>query len=153
MRGDNTVQLLRAEKIRARQRRQINAQDLTQSFRVPVSGTAGTGVAYVRADLISFPAPFRPQQASSGSGLTPIFTYGFELEQKGDPESVNALTGFAKVVSYAKDANGYINGVVCDLGVCLMNNDEVEMDYTGFAHLQFTGAAVMTTDYTTGETN
>lgn len=153
-RPDNAIRMLNADKRRQRQRDQVNAQDLQQAFRLPVSGTAGTGVAYARTDILHFDSPFRPQQGDVGSRMVPTFTYGFELNQKGeDSSSLNALTGFAKTVKWIENANGYTIGVVCDIGVCLMNSDETEMDYTGFVHLQFTGPVLMTHDYTIGETN
>lgn len=151
---NNSIRMINAEKKRQRQREQVNAQDLTQAFRLAVSGTAGSGVAYTRTDILHFDSPFRPQQASNGTGMVPTFTYGFELNQKGeDRESVNALSGFAKVVKWIENGNGYITGVMCDIGVCLMNSDVYDMDYTGFVHLQFTGPVLMTHDYTIGETS
>lgn len=148
----NAVRLVRAERVRQRQREMINSQDLTQAFRIPISGEAGSGVAYKRSDLLSFDAPFRPQQGDDGLNMVPTFTYGFELTQKGvNAGSVNALTGFAKVAKWAKNSTGYIIGVYCDIGVCLMTTEEPTMQYTGFAHLQFTGPVIMTQDYTEGE--
>lgn len=150
--ADSVIRVLRAEKIRQRQRQQVNAQDLTQSFRVPISGTASSGVAYTRTDIMYFDSPFRPEQASQGGMLRPTFTYGFELnERTATPNNENSLTGFAKVVGWWEDASGYITGVICDIGVALLADAE-DLPFQGYAHLQFTGPALMTSDYTIGET-
>jgi hypothetical protein len=148
MRNLDSIRMVKSDAIRRRQRSMVNAQDLTQAFRMQVNGMAGTGVSYSPTS-ITFDAPFRPSQGENGWQLRPSFTYGFELT--GDPPTgINALTGFAKVTRWDEDSNGYVTGCQVEVAVCLMNSEVEEMEFYGFVHLQFTGPVVMTIDYQPG---
>ncbi len=147
---------MRQDRVRQRQREQVNSQDLTQSFRLPISGRAGTGIGYTATDILHFDSPFRPEQGTDAKLSRPTFTFGFELNEKNDPANnrsdmdINGLTGFAKVVKWVENGKGYVIGVRCHIGVLLLTSQFAEMDYTGSVHLQFTGPVLMTHDYTGG---
>lgn len=121
-------------------RRSLGMRETTQQFQIPVSGQAGTAVAW-SSTTVSFDAPFSVAPGQRDSDLElPQMTYGAHLE-------LGPVMLSAHVSGWQFDDDQSVTAATIEIGTHAPGAT-APVDFTGFVHATFEGWAALHEDET-----
>lgn len=131
-----TIGVEQARESRTRQRVDGGAHEMEQQIRIPVSGNAGNGYAFVQVE-VGFLHPFlwMPLQRPAPFS-TPHFSYGVDYENSEE------LVVHAGVLRWAIDDSSHVTGATVQIAVAAPNYEGAEDKMPPFKimlHLTFQG--------------
>lgn len=131
-----TIGVEQAKETRHRQRVDGGAHEMEQQIRVPVSGNAGNGYAFVQVE-VGFLHPFlwMPMQRTAPFS-TPHFSYGVDYENNEE------LIVHAGVLRWNIDESSHVEGATVQIAVAAPNFEGAESEmpaYKIIVHLTFQG--------------